>query len=251
MASWATAKASIMTSSSTSSAPASTIVMASGVPQTIRSSDDSCMSVMSGLTTSSPPKRPTRTAPTGPRKGREETISAAEAPLIARMSWACSPSTESVVPMICTSFLKPFGQSGRIGRSTMRAFSVAFSEALPSRLKKPPGILPAAYIFSSMSTVSGKKSMPSRWSVRPTAVARTRVSPLRTATAPSAWRASLPELKVISSPPISTETVTSSSSSVVIVLMCSLSCCIDHAQHVVVRAMGPRPRAVVLMPRAP
>ena len=79
----------------------------------------------------------------------------------------------------------------------MRAFSVAFSLALPSRLKKPPGILPAAYIFSSTSTVRGKKSIPSRASVRPTAVASTTVSPFRTVTAPWAWRASLPALREI------------------------------------------------------
>ena len=41
----------------------------------------------------------------------------------------------------------------------MRAISVAFSPARPSRLKNEPGILPAAYIRSSMSTVSGMKSM--------------------------------------------------------------------------------------------
>ena len=128
--------------------------------------------------------RPMRTAPTGPKKGSGEIVSAAEAPLMARVSWLCSPSIESTVPMICTSLRKPFGQSGRIGRSTMRAFSVAFSEALPSRLKKPPGILPAAYIFSSISTVRGKKSVPSRASLRPTAVASTTVAPLRTVTAP-------------------------------------------------------------------
>ena len=161
------------------------------------------------MTTSSSPKRPMRTAPIGPRKGSDETTSAAEAPLIARMSCACTPSIDSTVAMTWTSFWNPLGQSGRIGRSTMRAFRVAFSEALPSRLKNPPGILPAAYIFSSMSTVSGKKSAPSRASVRPTAVASTIVSPDRTTTAPSACLASRPELKEISSPPISIVTVTS------------------------------------------
>ena len=150
-----------------------------------------------------------RTAPIGPRKGSDDTTSAAEAPLIARMSCACTPSIDSTVAMTWTSFWNPLGQSGRIGRSTMRAFRVAFSEALPSRLKNPPGILPAAYIFSSMSTVSGKKSTPSRASVRPTAVASTIVSPDRTTTAPSACLAIRPELKEISSPPISIVTVTS------------------------------------------
>ena len=52
-------------------------------------------------------------------------------------------------------------ESGRIGRSMRRAKSVADSGGLPSRLIKPPGILPTAYIFSSKSTVNGKKSTPS------------------------------------------------------------------------------------------
>ena len=167
------------------------------------------MSGSVGLSTSSPSIRPTRTAATGPMKGSGDSISAAEAPLIASTSCAATKSAESTVPMICTSLRKPFGQSGRIGRSTMRAFSVARSEALPSRLKKPPGILPAAYIFSSMSTVSGKKSVPSRASGRPTAVASTRVSPLETRTAPSACLASRPVENVMSFSPTATVTVCS------------------------------------------
>ena len=55
----------------------------------------------------------------------------------------------------------------------MRAVRIARSVGRPSRLKKPPGIFPAAYIRSSTSIVSGKKSAPSRASVRPWAVART------------------------------------------------------------------------------
>ena len=106
-----------------------------------------------------------RTAPTGPRNGSGEIASAAEAPLIARMSCGTTMSADSTVQMTCTSFLKPFGQSGRIGRSIMRAVSVARSVARPSRLKKPPGIFPAAYIRSSTSTVSGKKSASGRASV--------------------------------------------------------------------------------------
>ena len=39
---------------------------------------------------------------------------------------------------------------------------MAWSLDLPSRRKNEPGILPAAYMRSSMSTVRGKKSMPSR-----------------------------------------------------------------------------------------
>src|SRR5204863_109809 len=84
------------------------------------------------------------TAPTGPRNGSGEIISAAEAPLMHRMSCGVTMSAERVVQITCTSFLNPFGQSGRIGRSIIRAVRIAFSVGRPSRLKKPPGILPAA-----------------------------------------------------------------------------------------------------------
>jgi hypothetical protein len=50
--------------------------------------------------------------------------------------------------MIWVSFRKPSGNSGRIGRSISRDVSVSFSAGRPSRLKKPPGILPAAKVFS-------------------------------------------------------------------------------------------------------
>src|SRR2546423_6282126 len=149
---------------------------------------------------------PTRTAPTGPRKGSGEIISAAEAPLMQRMSCGVTMSADSVVQITCTSFLKPFGQSGRIGRSIIRAVRIAFSVGRPSRLKKPPGIFPAAYIRSSTSTVSGKKSAPSRGSCRPCAVASSMVSPERTTTAPSACLASFPVSNVISLPPMVTST---------------------------------------------
>src|SRR3954451_23682518 len=87
----------------------------------------------------------------------------------------------------------------------MRAVSVPFSPARPSRLKKEPGIFPAAYIRSSTSTVSGRKST-SRW-LPAVAVARTTVSPWRTTTDPEACLASLPVSNEISLPLISTETV--------------------------------------------
>src|SRR4051794_26242681 len=86
----------------------------------------------------------------------------------------------------------------------MRAISVAFSPARPSRLKNEPGILPAAYIRSSTSTVSGRKSTSRR--LPAVAVARTTVSPALTTTAPEACLAILPVSKAISVPPISTAT---------------------------------------------
>ena len=203
----ASSSASRIFSSGISFAPASTIVSPSFVPTTIRSSSPlSSLSRRVGLTTSSPSIRPTRTAPTGPRNGSGESISAADAPLMQRMSWAVTRSALRTVQITCTSLRKPFGQSGRIGRSIIRAVRMARSVGRPSRLKKPPGILPAAYIRSSTSTVSGKKSAPSRASARPWAVASTIVSPPRTTTAPSACFARWPVSKLISWVPIWTET---------------------------------------------
>src|SRR5260221_7839145 len=147
-----------------------------------------------------------RTAPTGPLKGSGEIINAAEAPLMQRMSCGVTRSAESTVQITCTSLRKPFGHNGRIGRSIMRAVRIARSVGRPSRLKKPPGIFPAAYIRSSTSTVRGKKSAPSRASMRPCAVASTIVSPERTTTAPSACLASLPVSKLISCSPTVNET---------------------------------------------
>ena len=74
--------------------------------------------------------------------------SAAELPTMATMSGSFSRSCASTVQMTWVSFLKPFTNSGRIGRSMRREVSTSFSVGRPSRLKKPPGILPAAKVFS-------------------------------------------------------------------------------------------------------
>ena len=100
--------------------------------------------------------------------------------------------------------VQPLGKSGRSGRSIMRAVRVAFSPARPSRRKKLPGILPAAYMRSSTSTVSGRKST-SRW-LPAVAVHSTFVSPAVTTTEPDACLAYLPVSNSIEVPPISTET---------------------------------------------
>ena len=71
--------------------------MASSVPATMRSSSDSSLSCTVGLMMNSSPTRPMRTAPTGRWKGSSESISAAEAPLMQRMSNAFTWSTESTV----------------------------------------------------------------------------------------------------------------------------------------------------------
>src|SRR5206468_3454001 len=81
-----------------------------------------------------------------------------------------------------------------------RAVRIAVSDGRPSRRKKPPGILPAAYMRSSTSTVNGKKSMPSR-GFDVVHVASTWVSPRVSTHAPCACRASLPTSTDISAPP--------------------------------------------------
>ena len=74
---------------------------------------------------------------------------------------------------MCTSLRKPSGNIGLKGLSISRQVKIADSDARPSRLKKDPGIFPAAYILSSISTVKGKKSAPARADFAPVAVTRT------------------------------------------------------------------------------
>lgn len=69
---------------------------------------------------------------------------AAEVPINEIISGAISGLTETTVIITCTSLVKPSGNKGRIGRSIKRAIKVSSSEGRPSRLKKLPGILPAA-----------------------------------------------------------------------------------------------------------
>ncbi len=87
--------ASRISASVTPSAPASTIRIASSVPDTIRSRSSSSSLSSSGLTTKSPSSFPIRTAPTCLATGISEMASAAEAPFIARMSYGWTWSTES------------------------------------------------------------------------------------------------------------------------------------------------------------
>ena len=109
--------------------------------------------------------------------------------------------------MICVSHLKVSANDGLKGLSINLQAKIAFSVALPSLLKKPPGILPAAYILSSTSTVKGKKSIPSRTVLLATVVTSTLVSPEVTTTAPEACNANFPVSNLISLPPISQVTL--------------------------------------------
>ena len=65
----------------------------------------SSISCSVGLTVHSSPCRPIRTPPTGPMNGSGEIISAADAPLMQRMSCGVAMSAERTVQITCTSFL--------------------------------------------------------------------------------------------------------------------------------------------------
>ena len=74
---------------------------------------------------------------------------AMEVPIMEVISGEQSGSTDITVQTTETSFLRSFGNSGRIGLSITRETNIAFSVGLPSLFKKDPGIFPIAYIFSS------------------------------------------------------------------------------------------------------
>jgi len=114
----------------------------------------------------------------GPSKGMPDSIRAADAPLMARTSGVLQVGTEDGpdhVDLVSESFGErrpqrpvdqPVGQDGLVRR-------------LPFPAEKEPGILPIAYMRSSMSTVRGKKSVPSRTPFDAVAVTRIMVSPMR------------------------------------------------------------------------
>ena len=80
----------------------------------------------------------------GPAHGISEMCSAADAPRSASTSVLFSWSWLSTVATIWTSLRYPSGKSGRHGRSMSREVRISWLRRRPSRLKKPPGILPAA-----------------------------------------------------------------------------------------------------------
>jgi hypothetical protein len=124
----------------------------------------------------------------------------------AGMSGWVTPSAANTVAMTWVSSRKPSENSGRMDRSMKRQTRISRSASLPSRLKKPPGILPAADVFSTKSTVRGKKSIPSRGVVDVT-VTSTTVSPYCTTAAPAACLAMRPVSIESVRPPICVDTV--------------------------------------------
>ena len=129
---------------------------------------------------------------TGPFHGISEIESAIDVAIIPVISGELSGSTERTVITTETSFLISFGKRGLIGLSTHLEARIALSEALPSLFVKEPGILPTAYIFSSKSTESGKKSTPSLGFAEAVTLAITTVSPYLTQQEPLASPQVLP-----------------------------------------------------------
>ena len=118
-----------------------------GWPRRRSMSLPSCSNV-GGSTTSSPSTRATRTAATGPLRGMSEMWSAARGPS-ARACRVVVRSAERTVAMICVSLLYALGEE-RAHRAVDEARGEDFLVGgAPSRLKKPPGILPAANVFST------------------------------------------------------------------------------------------------------
>ena len=126
------------------SASDSTINTALSVPATTKSKRLCFCSAIVGFNTNWLSIKPTRAAPIGPLKGTPDKVNAAEAPIIATKSGLICGFTETTVATTWISLKKPSGNNGRIGRSIKRAINVSPSDGRPSRLKKPPGILPAA-----------------------------------------------------------------------------------------------------------
>ena len=68
-------------------------------------------------------------------KGTPDSVSAAEAATMPRMSGSFSRSWVSTVTTTWVSLRQPSTKSGRIGRSIRRETRVSFSDGRPSRLK--------------------------------------------------------------------------------------------------------------------
>ena len=140
--------APITSSSEACCAPASTITMPPSVPATMMFNLDSRASVYDGLATYFPFTRPTRTPPRTWWNGISEMAKAVPAPNTASGAGSCSGSADSTMAIICVSFKNPSGNKGRMGRSINRLVRISFSVGRPSRLMKPPGNFPAAYVYS-------------------------------------------------------------------------------------------------------
>ena len=137
-----------MTSSESSFASDSTIRMASVDPATTKSSAEFSISDTVGFMTDLLSIYPTLTPAIGPLNGMSEIDNAADAAIMEITSVCTSGLRLITVMTTCTSFKKSSLNDGLRGLSINLEMSVSFSDGLPSLLKNPPGIFPAAYVFS-------------------------------------------------------------------------------------------------------
>ena len=143
-------------------ASASTIMIATSSPTTRPATTMSKTAVSScswvGKATHWSSMSATRVAPIGPLNGSPASWVDADAALMATTSYKSLGCNAITVMTTCTSLRRPFANDGRSGRSVSRQVRIASSLGRPSRRKNEPGMRPAAYIRSSTSMVSGKKS---------------------------------------------------------------------------------------------
>ena len=129
----------------------------------------------------------------GPSKGMPDSISAAEAALMASTSWGLTWSAPKIVPTTWTSLRKPSGNDGRSGRSMSRQVRMAWSVALALPAEERAGDLAGGVHPLLDVDGQGEEVGPlphatgTRWPWP-----STMVSPMRPTTAPSACWASLP-----------------------------------------------------------
>jgi hypothetical protein len=172
---WSVASAStIMIATSCSPPDVVTTRPATTMSKTARSSSE-----WRGKPTHCPSIKATRTPPIGPENGRPAIWVDSEAALMATTSYGSSGLSASTVTTTWTSLRSPLTKAGRSGRSIRRQVRMASVLGRPSRRKKEPGIFPAAYIRSSTSMVSGKKSNASRGDLPAVVAERSIVSPSR------------------------------------------------------------------------
>ena len=132
-----------------------------------------------GLTTSSPSIRPTRTAPTGPKNGQRRDHQrrgrAVDAEDVVRRDEVGGQHGADHLHLVAEA-LRPERPDRAVDHARRQRRPLGRAALA---LEEAAGIFPAAYVRSSTSIVSGKKSAPSRASGRPVAVASTIVSPER------------------------------------------------------------------------
>ena len=171
IASWPNMMACSITSSSTSFAPASTIMIASAVPATTRSMSDSISCACVGLTRTGADTAHFQ-PPIGPSNGMSEMVRAARSDQCTNRRRVVLVNRQTCAT-ICTSLRNPSGKSGlKACRSFARPKQLPLQPAF-SR-PHPPGIFPPNTSFFIIDD-EGKKSISARGCLDMVAVTKTTV----------------------------------------------------------------------------